>query len=83
MPKWWHVAWRRGVNGDAIAVLPRPVRAGFPDVGKSALINPVPAASGDAARPGVTRQLRWIRICDQLELLDAPGHPCQVDQTDA
>jgi len=32
----------------------------------------------------VTRQLRWIRICDQLELLDAPGVIPAVDnQTDA
>jgi ribosome biogenesis GTPase A len=26
-----------------------------------------------ANRPGVTRQLRWIRISDQIELLDTPG----------
>jgi ribosome biogenesis GTPase A len=59
-------------------MLPRPVRAvviGFPNVGKSALINRLlnRRVVDSARRPGVTRQLRWIRISDQLELLDAPG----------
>ena len=71
-------------------MLPRPVRAvviGFPNVGKSALINRLLSRRvvESAARPGVTRQLRWIRISDQLELLDAPGViPAKLDnQTDA
>ena len=59
-------------------MLPRAVRAvviGFPNVGKSALINRLlkRRVVESAARPGVTRQLRWIRISEQLELLDAPG----------
>ena len=59
-------------------MLPRAVRAvviGFPNVGKSALINRLlnRRVVESARRPGVTRQLRWIRISDQLELLDAPG----------
>ncbi|MDG2616688.1 ribosome biogenesis GTPase YlqF [Thermoleptolyngbya sichuanensis XZ-Cy5] len=59
-------------------MLPRPVRAvviGFPNVGKSALINRLlkRRVVESARRPGVTRQLRWIRISDELELLDAPG----------
>jgi ribosome biogenesis GTPase A len=59
-------------------MLPRPVRAvviGFPNVGKSALINRLlkRRIAESAARPGVTRQLRWIRVSEQLELLDAPG----------
>lgn len=57
---------------------PRPVRAvviGFPNVGKSALINRLLGRRvvESARRPGVTRQLRWVRISDQIELLDAPG----------
>lgn len=59
-------------------MLPRPVRAvaiGFPNVGKSALINRLlnKRVVTSARRPGVTRQLRWVRISEELELLDAPG----------
>ncbi|MBE9098699.1 ribosome biogenesis GTPase YlqF [Vacuolonema iberomarrocanum] len=59
-------------------MLPRPVRAvvlGFPNVGKSALINRLlqRRVVDSARRPGVTRQLRWVRISKELELLDAPG----------
>jgi len=57
---------------------PRPVRAvviGFPNVGKSALINRLLRRRivESARKAGVTRQLRWVRISDELELLDAPG----------
>lgn len=59
-------------------MLPRPVRAvviGFPNVGKSALINRLlnRKVVESARRAGVTKQLRWIRISDEIELLDAPG----------
>lgn len=59
-------------------MLPRSVRAvviGFPNVGKSALINRLlnRKVVESAARAGVTRQLRWVRMNEQLELLDAPG----------
>ena len=57
---------------------PRPVRAvviGFPNVGKSALINRLLGRRvvESARRPGVTRELRWVRISQEIELLDAPG----------
>ncbi len=57
---------------------PRPVRAvviGFPNVGKSALINRLVGKKivVSERRAGVTRQLRWVRISDEIELLDAPG----------
>ena len=57
---------------------PRAVRAvviGFPNVGKSALINRLLGrkVAASARRAGVTRQLQWIRVSDALELLDAPG----------
>ncbi len=69
-----HVNERRRDRG----MLPRPVRAvviGFPNVGKSALINRLlnRRVVESARRAGVTRQLRWVRISDQIELLDAPG----------
>lgn len=59
-------------------MLPRPVRAaaiGFPNVGKSALINRLlgQRVVESARKPGVTRSLRWIRISEEIELLDAPG----------
>ncbi|KAL0458110.1 UNVERIFIED_CONTAM: DAR GTPase 3, chloroplastic [Sesamum latifolium] len=69
-----------GVNikRKAKGLLPRPVRAGivgYPNVGKSSLINRLlkrrmcPAAP----RPGVTRELKWVRFGKDLELLDSPG----------
>lgn len=70
-------------------MLPRPVRAvviGFPNVGKSALINRLlgKRVVESAARPGVTRSLRWVRISEHLELLDAPGViPLRMGNQDA
>lgn len=70
-------------------MLPRPIRAvviGFPNVGKSALINRLlnRRVVESAARPGVTRQLRWVRISEELELLDAPGViPVKLDDQEA
>ncbi len=59
-------------------MLPRPVRAvmiGFPNVGKSALINRLigKRVVESARKAGVTKALRWVRIDEHIELLDAPG----------
>lgn len=56
----------------------RPVRvmvAGAPNTGKSTLINSlVPkAVSKTGNKPGVTRGKQWVRIGEQIELLDTPG----------
>ncbi len=60
-------------------MLQRPVRAltlGFPNVGKSALINRLVRKKvvQSSRRPGVTRSFRWVRIGGgTIDLLDAPG----------
>lgn len=59
-------------------LLPRPVRCvviGYPNVGKSALINRLVGkrAAKSSNKPGVTRNFQWVRISDSIELLDMPG----------
>jgi hypothetical protein len=66
----------RGLN-------PRPVRAcviGFPNIGKSAIINRLlgKRVAASAPKPGVTRMLQWIRVggggprCARLRCLRGP-----------
>ncbi len=57
---------------------PRAVRAlilGIPNVGKSTLINRLAgkkiAKTGD--RPGITKKQQWIKVGDEMDLLDTPG----------
>lgn len=61
----------RGMNPRAV----RAVVIGFPNVGKSALINRLlnRRVVNSARKAGVTRQLRWVRLSPELDLLDAPG----------
>lgn len=56
----------------------RPIRAmvvGIPNVGKSSLINRLAgrAAAKTGDKPGVTRAKQWVKIGNQLDLLDTPG----------
>lgn len=57
---------------------PRKVRAlivGIPNVGKSTLINRLVGkkATNVGNKPGITKQIEWIRVNNQVELLDSPG----------
>jgi ribosome biogenesis GTPase A len=53
----------------------RALVVGVPNVGKSAFINRLSgrAAAHTSDRPGVTRAPQWVRVTDDLELLDTPG----------
>ena len=53
----------------------RVLTLGFPNVGKSALINRLVKKKvvSSSRKPGVTRSLRWVRLGQDLDLLDAPG----------
>lgn len=53
----------------------RTMIIGIPNVGKSTLINRLVGrkATKIGNRPGITTSIDWIRINDNLELLDTPG----------
>ncbi len=62
----------------ARGIRPRPTRVvvvGMPNIGKSTFINQwlQKKVAKVENRPGVTRSLQWIRIGDDVELLDMPG----------
>ena len=67
----------------------RAVRAlmlGFPNVGKSALINRLTQKKvvSSSRRAGVTRSLQWVRVDKKIDLLDSPGVlPPQLDNQKA
>ncbi|MEF9961092.1 MAG: ribosome biogenesis GTPase YlqF [Erysipelotrichaceae bacterium] len=62
---------KRGIKPRAI----RSMVIGIPNVGKSTFINRMAKrkALEAADRPGVTKNLRWVKIGNELELLDTPG----------
>lgn len=65
----------------------RAMVVGIPNVGKSTFINNIVKKKAAKAenRPGVTKALQWIRINEDVELLDTPGvlWPKFDDQNDA
>ena len=69
---------REAVERQAARGIRKTVRAmvvGVPNIGKSTFINRLnrtPVAKV-ADRPGVTRQVSWVRVGPYLELMDTPG----------
>ena len=62
---------RKGRTGKPIRVLV----LGIPNVGKSSFINRISKKTTMAVgnKPGVTKQKQWIRLSNNIELLDTPG----------
>lgn len=63
--------YEKGMNQKRTRILV----VGIPNVGKSTLINRLVGkkATNVGNKPGVTKNLNWIRIHDELEILDSPG----------
>ena len=53
----------------------RAIIMGVPNVGKSTLINKITGkkATNVGNKPGVTKDISWVRINDKVELMDTPG----------
>ena len=62
---------QKGRKGKSIRVM----IVGIPNVGKSSFINRITKKSSAQVgnRPGVTRQKQWVRVQENIELLDTPG----------
>lgn len=62
---------KKGRVGKSIRVM----ILGIPNVGKSSLINRISkkTSAGVGNKPGFTKQTQWIRLLDNIELLDTPG----------
>ena len=62
---------QKGRTGKAIRVM----IVGIPNVGKSSFINRITKKSVTVVgnRPGVTRQKQWVRVKENIDLLDTPG----------
>jgi len=53
----------------------RVMIVGIPNVGKSSFINRIAKKNSAEVgnKPGITKQKQWIRINDEIELMDTPG----------
>lgn len=61
----------KGRSGKSIRVMV----IGIPNVGKSSFINRITKKTSTQVgnKPGVTRQKQWVRVNENIELLDTPG----------
>ena len=62
---------KKGRTGKSIRVM----IVGIPNVGKSSFINRITkkASAEVGNRPGVTRQKQWVKVKENISLLDTPG----------
>ena len=70
----------------AIKPIYRVLIVGIPNVGKSTIINKIANKNVAIAsnKPGVTKKNQWIRVGDDIELLDTPGLLMpRLDENDA
>lgn len=65
------IASKKGRTGKSTRVM----ILGIPNVGKSSFINRITQKSTTAVgnKPGVTKQKQWVRVNQNIELLDTPG----------
>lgn len=62
---------QKGRTGRSIRVM----ILGIPNVGKSSLINRISkkTSAGVGNKPGFTKQKQWVKVSNNIELLDTPG----------
>ena len=66
---------QKNANKGRIGKKIRVMVVGIPNVGKSSFINRISKRNSAEVgnKPGVTKQKQWIRVNDEIELLDTPG----------